>query len=62
MIVLFVLLKVGLYQMVNSVFFPKNSRDEWRETYVFTIVLMGLLILPVSLLVFFFDLSFENNS
>lgn len=61
MIVVFVLLKVGLYQMVNRVFFPKNSRDEWRETYVFTIVLMGLLILPVSLLVFFFDLSFEKQ-
>ena len=25
MIVVFVLLKVGLYQMVNSVFFPKNT-------------------------------------
>ena len=61
MIVLFVLLKMGLYQMVNSVFFPKNSRDEWRETYIFTIVFMGLLILPVSLLVFFFDLSFEKQ-
>lgn len=61
MLLLFILLKVLLYQIVNRAFFPKAACDEWRETYVFTAVTMGLLILPVSLLVFFFDLTFEKQ-
>lgn len=55
------IVKTGLYQIVNSVFFSKASCQEWRATYVFSAISMGLLILPVTLLVFFFDLAFEKQ-
>ncbi len=55
-----VLMKMGIYGLVNSVFFSRAQRSEWTESYLLSLAMQGLLLFPVALLVVFFDLEGEN--
>lgn len=50
-------LKIGLYSFVNWVFFSRKQNIEWLETLYLTILGLGVFMLPVALLVVYFDLS-----
>lgn len=56
---LYFLCKIGLYRFVNYVFFERRRAEEWMETYQLSILLEGLALLPVTLLLVYFDLSYE---
>ncbi len=53
-------LKVGLYNFVNAVFFTREQSSRWSETYMLTVLALGVSLFPVALLVVYFDLSFSH--
>lgn len=58
---LYILLKLGLYGMINSIFFDRAKRRQWQDAYMLIILGAGLFMLPVTLLVVYFDLAFEKQ-
>lgn len=58
---LFCALKVALYKFVNSIFFERKPSGEWIEAYHLSVLALGLALLPLALLVVFFDLSFRET-
>ena len=52
--------KLCLYNFVNSVFFDAPRRRLWNDTYFVSILSVGVVLLPLTLLVVFFDLSFSQ--
>lgn len=56
---LLVALKTLLYSLVNHVFFDRSQCVQWTDSYIFSVVGLGLLILPVALLVVYFDLDYS---
>lgn len=56
--VLYFMAKMGLYRFVNTVFFEREKVQRWNEIYLLGILFLGLTLLPVSLLVVYFDLDF----
>jgi hypothetical protein len=56
---LFFLLKLGLYSLVNSVFFGKKKNLQWINFLLFITSCEGLLLLPVVILQTFFDFNIE---
>lgn len=56
--VLYYLLKLLLYGLVNHTFFSPIKCHLWTDTYLVSVLLTGCVLLPVVLLVVFFDLPF----
>lgn len=56
------LVKIALYRFVNSIFFDRSSCGMWNETYQLHILLTGLLLLPIVLLIVYFEVSFVRLS
>lgn len=56
---LFYLLKIVCYSFVNTIFFTAEQNRRWLESYLLSILIQGILLLPVALLMIFFDLSFN---
>ena len=52
--------KLCFYNFVNSVFFDAARRRLWNDTYFVSILLIGVILLPLTLLVVFFDLPFSQ--
>lgn len=52
-------LKLALYSFVNYVFFDRRQATQWVEVYFLSILALGLALLPVTLLVVFFDIAFR---
>jgi hypothetical protein len=59
---LFFVCKGLLYQFVNWVFFRKDQRILWHESYFLIIALVGLCCFPVVLLSNYFNLNFSQSS
>ncbi len=59
---LFFIIKAFLYRFVNWVFFTKDQRQLWHESYFLIIALMGLCCFPVVLLANYFNLNFNESS
>ncbi len=57
----FYLVKTMLYHVVNSVFFSRKQRELWSASYLLGILALGVALLPVSLLVVYFDLSLQHT-
>lgn len=57
---LYYLLKVLLYACVNNVFFDRERASRWTEAYLLSVFVLGMALLPLVLLVVYFDLSFGN--
>lgn len=53
----FYLLKIALYSFINSIFFDRATLIRWNDTYLFSIFLQGMLLLPVTLLVIYAGIS-----
>lgn len=53
---LYYILKIGLYNFVNTVFFEEKKRSQWSDTYLLSILATGVYLLPIALLVAYFDL------
>lgn len=51
------LFKIGLYNFVNAVFFTRSEASRWNDTYLLSILALGLGIFPVGLLMIYADLS-----
>ncbi len=58
----FYLVKTILYHVVNSVFFNRKQRQQWSASYLLSILALGVALLPVSLLVVYFDLSLQHTA
>lgn len=54
------LLKLLLYSIVNHTFFSPAKCHLWTDTYLVSVLLTGCILLPVVLLVVFFDLPFAS--
>ena len=52
--------KVVLYRWINHVFFSSESNRAWNNYYLISILTTGALLLPLTLLVIFFDLSYRE--
>lgn len=53
------LVKNATYSFINNVFFERQQKERWNEVYALGLITLGLLLLPVALLVVYFDLSFD---
>ncbi|RRD79986.1 DUF4271 domain-containing protein [Alloprevotella sp. OH1205_COT-284] len=53
--------KIFLYRAVNSVFFSSERSKQWDNHLFVSILSTGCLLLPLSLLVVFFDLPFRET-
>lgn len=58
-LLLFLLLKLVLYRFVNSVFFSTNKREQWFDDFHLVTLFTAVTLLSLTLLVVFFDLSFN---
>ena len=52
------LLKISGYAFVNNVFFSRQQQSQWNEAYLLGVLGQGLALLPVVMLVVYFDLNF----
>ena len=52
--------KLLLYRCVNHVFFDRESNSAWDNYYLVSILTTGALLLPLTLLVIFFDLAYQE--
>lgn len=59
---LYFTLKIGIYAFVNSIFFEKKKSQQWTDTYLLCVLGTGLALLPLSLLVVYFDFSFQHTA
>ena len=59
--VVFILIKWITYQGINWVFFQKERNSLWIKTFVNLLIWMGILLLPVVLLVTYFEISPEAS-
>lgn len=51
--------KIILYSFINSIFFERRACKRFMETYLISVFALGLFLLPLTLLVVYFDLSFR---
>jgi len=51
-----------LYAFVNYVFFDRARSAQWMEVYFLSVLALGLGLLPVTLLVVYFDIGFRSLS
>lgn len=58
---LFYLFKLALYIAINNTFFTSDRRQLWIDNVFISILTIGVLLLPLSLLLVFFDLPFEQG-
>lgn len=61
LIVGYYLLKVAAYRMVNATFFPSPNNRMWDDHLLASVLLTGCLLLPLTLLVVYFDLPFHET-
>ncbi len=54
-------IKSLLYMAVNNVFFSKGQCAEWREAYIHSVMVTGLLLFPVTLLVVYLDMPLDTQ-
>lgn len=54
------LLKLLLYSFVNYIFFERSQSRQWIEIQFLSILALGLALLPVTLLVVYFDINFHS--
>lgn len=55
--VLFYFVKISLYDFINTVFFTRLQAQAWKRTYLLSVLFLGLSLLPLALLVVYFNLS-----
>lgn len=60
MCVAYFALKAALYRLVNVTFFGRERAEAWRNAYSLVLTGEGLALLPVTLLLVYFDISFET--
>ena len=53
-------LKTVLYRLVNVTFFGRERAEAWRNAYSLVLTGEGLALLPVTLLLVYFDMDFET--
>lgn len=56
---LWVGLKILVYYQVNRVLFERESAQLWMDAFLLLLIATGLSLLPITLLVIYFDLSFH---
>lgn len=58
---LWALLRIFLYQQVNRILFPPEEVRAWLNGFLLLFIFQGLILLPVTLLVVYFDLSYTSQ-
>lgn len=53
--------KILTYRFINGIFFPPERNKQWNNHFLVSILATGFLLLPLTLLVVFFDLPFEET-
>lgn len=59
---LYYLIKVGGYTFINNIFFDRRQCQQWTESYMLCTLGTGLALLPLGLLVVYFDLDLPNTA
>lgn len=57
---LYYLLKSGMYAIINNIFFSRQQIDVWNNSYMLCVLGLGITLLPLTLLVVYFDLGFAQ--
>lgn len=57
---LYYMFKMSTYSFVNNVFFNQQQCEQWSEAYLLCVLAMGVAMLPLALLVVYFDLSMQH--
>ena len=59
-ILIYYLLKALLYTILNQIFFDGKKNGQWLKSQLFLISMTGIVLLPLVLLLSYFDLSLHN--
>lgn len=51
--IIYLLIKRGLYRVVNNILFSKSASEEWDSFYIFTTKLWGFTLAPAALAILF---------
>ena len=57
---LYFMLKTGVYTFINNIFFTRKQCEQWANSYMLCTLGLGIALLPLSLLVVYFDLAPQN--
>ena len=57
---LYFMLKTGVYAFINNIFFTRKQCEQWANSYMLCTLGLGIALLPLSLLVVYFDLAPQN--
>ncbi len=58
--VVYYMVKISLYSFINTVFFTRQQTQAWQRVYLLSVLLLGLILLPLALLVVYFNLSYST--
>lgn len=61
-IMLYMLVKRGLYSFVHSVFFSRSQRAQWMTSYDMMQFVQSVLLFPLTLIVVYLDISVLNTA
>lgn len=59
---IYFLIKVAAYSFINNIFFDRRQCQQWTESYMLCTLGTGLALLPLGLLVVYFDLDLPNTA
>lgn len=59
--VIYMLVKWGIYGFINWIFFDKTRNLSWTNAYFTVFIWLGLILLPIILLVAYFNLSVQTS-
>ncbi len=59
---LYYVLKIGTYSVVNNIFFDRRQCEQWNGAYLLCVLALGLVLVPLALLVVYFDMNFRNTA
>ena len=54
------LFKSSFYAFINNIFFDRQQIEMWNKAYLLCLLGLGLVLLPLTLLVVYFDLDFKS--
>ncbi len=60
-LLIYVLLKLATYSVVNAIFYDRRQCEAWNGAYLLSVAGTGLLLLPVTLLVIYLNLPFDQQ-
>ncbi len=54
--------KIGIYHLAGRVFYGADKSEQWSDAYLLVVLIQAVLLLPITLLVAYFDLAYAEQT